>query len=388
MWNGMPNETPQPPQDRKPLSRVDHIRKRPGMYLGRTDNDGLLQCVEEVLASIYQKHSPSRFNRIEVILHPDGSVSIGSNDDKIVRRATNLKQFLERLEAEFSQWVDHAFPCVLGEAGVGPSCVNALSEWLQVRVSAGTQIYEGRFCRGKISRPFHGTQSKKRKPHETFLVRFKPDAEIFRDATIEFKRLAWRLREIAFLTPGLRIQVLDRRKPKADVSYYHPKGLGDFLEAMSASAARIHAKPLILAGSHKGVTVEIGLQFDTSQNFQLFSYVNFRATHYGGTDIEGLLNGIASAIDAHGFNKPSKRTPDSVRFGLTAVLNVKLKNPMYYGATKERLVNPEVFDAVQSVVFRGLKQNFKGSPEIHKAIWLHLDANEFWVEIMRKDIHR
>src|SRR5579862_2837744 len=358
------------------LEGLDAVRKRPGMYIGDPDERGLHHCVFEVLDNSIDEHLAGYCSKIEVTLHVDGSVSIRDNGRGIpvdMHPKWNMpavELVLTNLHAggKFGQG---AYKYSGGLHGVGAKCVNALSDWFKVEVSRDGKVYAMQFARGvtteklKVIGKSKGTGT---------LITFKPDATIFTLTTeFKFEILANRLRELAFLNPGIEITLTDERSEKTERFLYR-NGIEEFVKQLGRNKQILHPKPIIINRQKDEVFVDCVMQYTDSYNDQILCFANSIPNPDGGTHLTGFRSALTRAINqyAKSNNLLKEKDPaisgDDVREGLICILSVKLPNPRFESQTKVKLVNTEIDGIVNSVVYEGLMTFFDENPPIAKKI--------------------
>ena len=361
------------------LEGLEAVRKRPGMYIGDPDERGLHHCVFEVLDNSIDEHLAGYCSRIEVCIHVDGSASIRDNgrgipvDTHPKFKIPAVELVLTNLHAggKFGQG---AYKYSGGLHGVGAKCVNALSDWFKVEVSRDNSVYFMEFERGKTTQKLSviGKSSS-----TGTLITFKPDATIFTITTeFKFEILANRLRELAFLNPGLIIMLSDERADEKSERFFYKDGIEEFVKQLGRNKQLIHPNPISLAG-HRTIQVEgkdeeayvdCVVQYNDTYNSQILCFANSIPNADGGTHLTGFRTALTRAINkyARGNNllkdKDQNISGDDVREGLVCVLSVKLPNPRFESQTKVKLVNTEIEGVVSSIVYEGLMEMFDGSP--------------------------
>src|SRR5438093_233664 len=367
------------------LEGLEAVRKRPGMYIGDPDERGLHHCVFEVLDNSIDEHLAGHCDRIEVRVHVDGSVSIRDNGRGIpvdMHPKWNMpavELVLTNLHAggKFGQG---AYKYSGGLHGVGAKCVNALSDWFKVEVSRDGQVYSMEFERGvtteklKVIGKSKGTGT---------LITFKPDSTIFTITTeFKFDVLANRLRELAFLNPGVEITLIDEREESKKETFYYRQGIEEFVKQLSKNKQPLHPKPIILLGKRSvklenredDVFVDCVLQYTDSYNDQILCFANSIPNPDGGTHLTGFRSALTRAINQYTRqnNLLKEKDPpisgDDVREGLVCVLSVKLPNPRFESQTKVKLVNTEIDGIVSSIVYDGLMMIFDSTPSLAKKV--------------------
>ncbi len=364
------------------LEGLEAVRKRPGMYIGDPDERGLHHCVFEVLDNSIDEHLAGYCSKIEVNVHVDGSVSIRDNGRGIPVdmhpkfKMPAVELVLTNLHAggKFGQG---AYKYSGGLHGVGAKCVNALSDWFKVEVSRDGKVYHMGFERGKTTQKLSVIGELKNKKQTGTLITFLPDPTIF-TITVDFKfeRLAYRLRELAFLNPGLEITLADERgdAPKKE-TFFYKHGIEEFVRQLGANKTVIHPKPVILSRQRDEVFVDVVMQYNDSYNDQILCFANSIPNPDGGTHLTGFRSALTKAVNQYAKanslvkDKDPAISGDDVREGLTCVLSIKLPNPRFESQTKVKLVNTEIDGIVNSVVYEGLMTFFDQNPPVAKRIF-------------------
>src|SRR5688572_36358 len=366
------------------LEGLEAVRKRPGMYIGDPDERGLHHCVFEVLDNSIDEHLAGYCTRVEVTVHVDGSVSIRDNGRGIPVdihpkfKIPAVELVLTNLHAggKFGQG---AYKYSGGLHGVGAKCVNALSDWFKVEVCRNEEVYMMAFERGKTVRKLEVIGKSK----ETgTMITFKPDATIF-TITIEFKFdiLANRLRELAFLNPGIEIFLKDERGEKEE-RFFYADGIEEFVKQLGKNKQVLHPKPIIIKGKRdikvdnrdEDVFVDCVLQYNDSYNDQILCFANSIPNPDGGTHLTGFRTALTRAINQYSRanNLIKEKDPaisgDDVREGLVCVLSVKLPHPRFESQTKVKLVNTEIDGIVSSLVYDGLMNHFDSNPSVARKV--------------------
>jgi DNA gyrase subunit B len=376
------------------LEGLAGVRQRPGMYIGPTDERGLHHCVFEVLDNSIDEHLAGFCTRIDVTLHLDGSCTLRDNGRGIPVEMHQkfgipvIELVLTNLHAggKFGQG---AYKYSGGLHGVGAKCVNALSDWFKVEVSRDGKLYHMGFERGVTTQKLEviGVQ---RDPKATGTeITFLPDPTIFTVTTeFKFERLAARLRELAFLNPGLEINLGDERGDALRTeTYFYRDGIREFVHQLGENKQISHPKPIVLAGRRKvkfknkdqeeiedDMHVDCVMQYNDSYTDQLLFFTNAIPNPDGGTHSVGFRTALTRAINAYakGNNLLKERDPvitgDDVREGLVSVLSIKHPNPSFESQTKVKLVTPEVEGIVSSLIYEGLMLHFEQNPAVAKKI--------------------
>lgn len=366
------------------LEGLEAVRKRPGMYIGDPDERGLHHCVFEVLDNSIDEHLAGYCTQVGVTVHVDGSVSIRDNgrgipvDNHPKFNMPAVELVLTNLHAggKFGQG---AYKYSGGLHGVGAKCVNALSDWFKVEVYRDGLVHSMEFERGKTTRKLEVIGKSK----ETgTMITFKPDATIFTITTeFKFEILANRLRELAFLNPGIEIVLKDERTEKEERFFYRD-GIEEFVRQLGKNKQVLHPKAIVINGKRnikvenrdEDVYVDCVLQYNDSYNDHILCFANSIPNPDGGTHLTGFRSALTRAINqyARSNNLLKEKDPaisgDDVREGLVCVLSVKLPHPRFESQTKVKLVNTEIDGIVSSLVYDGLMQHFDGNPGVAKKV--------------------
>src|SRR5579862_4381623 len=358
------------------LEGLDAVRKRPGMYIGDPDERGLHHCVFEVLDNSIDEHLAGYCSKIEVTLHVDGSVSIRDNGRGIPVTCIPkwnmpaVELVLTNLHAggKFGQG---AYKYSGGLHGVGAKCVNALSDWFKVEVSRDGKVYAMQFARGITTEKLQVIGKSK---GTGTLITFKPDATIFTITTeFKFEILANRLRELAFLNPGIEIVLTDDRTEKSE-RFYYKDGIEQFVKQLGRNKQVLHPKPIVISRQKDEVFVDCVMQYNDSYNDQILCFTNAIPNPDGGTHATGFRTALTRVINQYARQnnlvkeKDAAITGDDVREGLIAVLSIKHPWPGFESQTKVKLVTPEVEGIVSSITYEGLMTYFDQNPADAKKV--------------------
>ncbi len=368
------------------LEGLEAVRKRPGMYIGSTGEAGLHHLVMELVDNSIDEYGAGHGSDIRISLNADGSVTVSDDGrgipvGKHQSGVSALEVVMTTLHAggKFDGRADVGYQTAGGLHGVGASCVNALSEWLRVRVAQDGKLYEQQYKRGV---PVKGVaeigETKKSGTETTFM----PDHEIFDTLDFQAENLKGRLRELAYLNRGVRIRFKDLRAGKvegeqgaaAEVVYHYEGGIVSFVTYQNENKDVYHATPIYLEGTTEGVRVEIAIQYNTGIPEHIFSYANNIRTSEGGFHESGFKNALTRTFNAYSKDnsllKGEKITPEGrdIREGITAVINVKVPEPQFEGQTKSKLGNTEVEGIVMSIVNQQLKEYLEEQPALAKRI--------------------
>ena len=359
------------------LEGLEAVRKRPGMYIGSTSSRGLHHLVYEIVDNAVDEALAGFCTEIQVTINPDNSITVVDNG-RGIPVGINHKAGIPAVEVVFT--ILHAggkfggggYKVSGGLHGVGASVVNALSEWLEVTIFHEGQIYRQRYERGKTIYPLKvvGTCE----PEKTgTLVYFLPDKEIFEETVYDYDILKQRLREMAFLTKGLKIILKDTREGMEREKIFHYEGgIREFVQYLNRSKEALYPEIIYCEGEKDGVSVEVAMQHNDSYTENSYGFVNNINTPEGGTHIIGFRNAITKTFNDYARkNKLLKDSEpnlsgDDIREGLTAIVSVKIENPQFEGQTKQKLGNSEARGAVDSVVSRQLEIFLEQNPSVAK----------------------
>ncbi len=361
-------------KDIQVLKDLIAVRKRPSMYIGDTDTRGLHHLVSEATDNSVDEALIGFCTSIEVIIHPDNSVTINDNGRGIpvdLHEQYNLSAVevvMTKLHAG-GKFDNKVYKVAGGLHGVGISVVNALSEWLEVEVRKNGRGYFQRYERGKPVCELKDLGYLAENEECGTKVTFKPDSKIFAIREFDFNVLATRLRELAFLNRGLLLSLNDERNVKEKIFKYEG-GIASFLEYINRDKRVLH-RPIIFEDEKEDVKVEIGVQYNASYAENIFSFVNNVKTIEGGKHLSGFKAALTRAFNEYGrANNLLKKVSldgEDVHEGLTAVISIKLRDPQFEGQTKTKLGNSEVKGIVESIVREHLWEFLDENPS---------DANE------------
>ena len=356
------------------LEGIEHVRKRPEMYISDTGATGLHHLVREVVDNSIDEAMAGHCTRVDVRIHADNSISVHDNgrgipvDTHQTVKKPALEVVLTMLHAG-GKFDHESYKMSAGLHGVGVSCVNALSEWLEAEVCVAGKVYKMRFERGRTASPLEQIGKRKRSGTK---ITFRPDPQIFGDAVFSFETLSGRLRELAFLNAGLTITVRDERADREE-SFQYTGGLLSFVEHLNRNREVLHKKPIYLKAEREDIEVELAMQFSDGFQETICSFVNNIRTVFGSHE-SGFKSALTRTINYYirsrnlGKNDKISLTGDDVREGLAAVLSVRLRDPKFESQTKIRLTNPEVEGIVQQIVNDGLGAFLEENPPIGRRI--------------------
>ncbi len=363
------------------LEGLEAVRLRPAMYIGDTSVRGLHHCVFEVVDNAVDEALAGHCDRVEVTIHQDGSITVSDNGRGIpvdVHKEEGVpavEVILCKLHAG-GKFDDESYKISGGLHGVGVSCVNALAEWLSVKIEKDGKAYEQSFARGEKTNEL--TESAGSGKTGTSLT-FKPDGEIFETLEFSYEYLSNRLRELAFLMgrSGLQINIQDERDGKKD-AFSYPGGLEDFVDFINDTKEPLHEKVITIkaeAESSGGpVEIEVALQYNGGYREDVYTFVNNINTTEGGTHLSGFRAGLTRALNAYAKKsnlvKAKEATPsgEDFREGLAAIVSVKLSDPQFESQTKIKLGNHDIEGILSSAVFDRVGTALEESPAVGKAI--------------------
>ncbi|NOZ56336.1 MAG: DNA topoisomerase (ATP-hydrolyzing) subunit B [Calditrichaeota bacterium] len=357
------------------LKGLEAVRRRPAMYIGDVTGRGLHHLIYEVVDNSVDEALAGYCDRIEVVLRKDGAVRVSDNGRGIPvdvhptegRPAVEVVMTTLHAGGKFDKKI---YQVSGGLHGVGVSVVNALSEWLEVEVHREGKKYWQRYERGVPVTPL---QEKGKAKGTGTTVTFLPDKEIFKKRKFNFETLSERLRELAFLNPGLRIILRDEREEREE-TFYSKGGLKEFVQYIDEGRTPVHKKVITISGNKDGVPVDLAMQYNDSFTDNVFTYVNNIHTVEGGTHLIGFRTALTRTLNQYAQknnlikNGELVLTGEDVREGLTAVLSVKVMEPQFEGQTKTRLGNSEVRGIVESIVGEGLANFLEQNPSDAKRI--------------------
>ena len=359
------------------LEGLEAVRKRPGMYIGDPDERGLHHCVFEVLDNSIDEHLAGFCHKIEVNIHVDGSASI-KDDGRGIPVDMHPKFKMPAVELVLTnlhaggKFGQGAYKYSGGLHGVGAKCVNALSDWFKVEVYRDGKVYHMAFARGVTTEKLNVIGKSK---NTGTLITFKPDPTIFTITTeFKFELLANRLRELAFLNPGVEIVLTDERTENKTETFFYRDGIEQFVRQLGRNKDVIHPKPIVLGRQKDDIYVDCVMQYNESYSDQILCYANSIPNPDGGTHLTGFRTALTRAVNQYAKqnNLLKEKDPtisgDDVREGLVCVLSVKLPHPRFESQTKVKLVNTEIDGIVSSIVYEGLMGFFDSNPSVAKKV--------------------
>ena len=359
------------------LEGLQAVRKRPGMYIGSTSSKGLHHLVYEIVDNAVDEALAGYCSLIKVTIHSDNTISVIDNG-RGIPVGIHPQKGISTVEVVFT--ILHAggkfggggYKVSGGLHGVGASVVNALSEWLTVEVYTDGKVHQEKFSRGDVVQPLTviGDTDK-----VGTYVHFKPDAEIFEEVVFEYKVLEQRLKETAFLTKALRIELVDEREgQEQDKTFHYEGGIKEFVQHLNKHKTPIYEEIFYCEGEKDGIAVEVAFQHNDSYVENLFSFVNNINTPEGGTHLSGFRTAITKNLNDYarkmGLLKDSDKnlSGDDIREGMTAVISIKIGDPQFEGQTKTKLGSSEAAGAVQSIFGDQLTYFLEQNPNVGKVI--------------------
>ncbi|MFP4001619.1 MAG: DNA topoisomerase (ATP-hydrolyzing) subunit B [Thermoplasmata archaeon] len=359
----------------KVLEGLKAVRKRPSMYIGSTDEGGLHHLVYEVVDNSIDEAMEGYCDSIEVTINEDGSVTVCDNGRGIPVSEhpqydrPGLEIVMTKLHAG-GKFDRKSYKVSGGLHGVGVSVVNALSEWLEVKVKREGEIYHQRYERGNPVTEVE-KMGEDGKVSGT-ITTFKPDPEIFESVNFKYGKLKERMRELAFLNKGLEIEIKDDREGLKDTFHYEG-GIVEYIQYLNRKKEKLHSEPIYFNRREDGVHVEVAMQHRTeSYSKEILAFANNINTKEGGTHLSGFRAALTRTFNNYADNNGLAEDVDirgnDYREGLTAVINVKLPEPQFEGQTKTKLGNSEIRGIVQSIVSEELETYLEENPDVAEAI--------------------
>ena len=359
------------------LEGLEAVRKRPGMYIGSTSSKGLHHLVYEIVDNAVDEALAGFCDTVKVYINEDNSITVRDNG-RGIPVGINKKKGIPAVEVVFT--ILHAggkfggggYKVSGGLHGVGASVVNVLSTWLEVDIFHEGKIYRQRYERGKVMYPLKIVGDTDKRGTE---VRFLPDPTIFEETVFDFSVLKQRLREMAFLTKGLKIVLKDKR-PEENVAltFHYEGGIREYVEYLNKSKEVLYPQVIYCEGKKGDVVVEVALQHNDSYNEGVYSFVNNITTPEGGTHLAGFRSALTKTFNDYARKnkllKDSEQnlTGDDIREGLVAIVSIKIPEPQFEGQTKQKLGNSEARGAVDSVVSEQLTYFLEQNPNVAKII--------------------
>ena len=340
------------------LEGLEAVRKRPSMYIGSISARGLHHLVYEVIDNSIDEALAGYCDHIHVFIHEDNSITVTDNGRGI--------------PVEMHKVGKPAIEVSGGLHGVGVSCVNALSKRMEVEVKKNGKIYGIEFAKGKTTRPLYVKGSCPENETGTS-VHFWPDDSIFTETVYSYDTLKHRIRELAFLNKGVKIQLTDLRSG-ADETFHYEGGIVSFVEFIDKGKEPLHEKPIYVEGERQDTIVEVAMQYTDAYTENIYTFVNNINTEEGGTHLAGLKQALTRCINDYarknGMLKDNEEnlSGDDVREGLTCVMSLKVREPQFEGQTKTKLGNSEVRGIVDNMVTDTLMEYFEENAPVAKKI--------------------
>ena len=360
------------------LEGLEAVRKRPGMYIGSTSSRGLHHLVYEIVDNSVDEALAGYCSVIEVQINSDNSITVRDNG-RGIPVGIQKKAGIPAVEVVFT--ILHAggkfggggYKVSGGLHGVGASVVNALSEWLEVKIRQDGKIYQQRYERGKVMYPLKVVGTCSPEEHGTEVI-FLPDKEIFEETVFDYDTLKIRLRETAFLTKNLKIILRDDREEKIEKTFHYEGGIREFVTYLNKGKEPLYDPVIYCEGTRDNVYVEVSMQHNDSYTENIYSFVNNINTPEGGTHLTGFKNALTKTFND--YAKKNKLLKDNeaslsgedIREGLTAIISVKLEEPQFEGQTKQKLGNSEARGAVDSIVSEQLTYFLEQNPSVAKTM--------------------
>lgn len=358
------------------LEGLEAVRKRPAMYIGSTSSRGLHHLVYEVVDNSIDEALAGYCSDIKVIIHKDNSITVIDNGrgipvDMMKKEKKPAVEVIMTVLHAGGKFGDGGYKVSGGLHGVGVTCVNALSEHMEVEVRRGGKCYGIEFAKGKTSKKLY-----EKGDCETTgtTVHFKPDATIFTETEYSYDTLRLRIRELAFLNKGITISLTDERAEDKSETFHFAGGIIEYVEFMDKDKDKINPKPIYLEGEKNAVIVEVAMQYCDTYSENIFTYVNNINTEEGGTHLSGFRKALTRTINAYARKTNMLKenedalSGDDVREGLTAVLSLKVQNPQFESQTKIKLGNSEVMSIVDNLVGDTLAEFMEENPQVAKKL--------------------
>lgn len=360
------------------LEGLEAVRKRPGMYIGSTSTRGLHHLVYEIVDNAVDEALAGFCDTIEVQINEDNSITVVDNG-RGIPIGIQKKAGIPAVEVVFT--ILHAggkfggggYKVSGGLHGVGASVVNALSEWLEVKIYTEGKVYQQRYERGKVMYPLKVVGDCD--PERTgSTVTFLPDKTIFEETVYDYDTLQTRLREMAFLTKNLRIILRDDREEKKEKTFHYEGGIKEFVGYLNKSKSSLYESIIYCEGTRDNVYVEVAMQHNDSYLENIYGFVNNINTPEGGTHVSGFRNALTKTFNDYAKkakllrdNEPNLSGED-IREGLTAIVSIKIEDPQFEGQTKQKLGNSEARGAVDAIVSEQLTYFLEQNPTVAKII--------------------
>ena len=358
------------------LEGLEAVRKRPAMYIGSTSSRGLHHLVYEVVDNSIDEALAGYCSDIKVIIHKDNSITVVDNGrgipvDMMKKEKKPAVEVIMTVLHAGGKFGDGGYKVSGGLHGVGVTCVNALSEKMEVEVRRGGKCYGIEFRKGKTTKKLY---EKGDCEVTGTTVHFLPDASIFTETEYSYDTLRLRIRELAFLNKGITISLTDERGEGRSESFHFAGGIIEYVSFLDKDKDKLNPKPIYLEGEKNNIIVEVAMQYCDTYSENIFTYVNNINTEEGGTHLSGFRKALTRTINAYARNNKILKdnedalSGDDVREGLTAVLSLKVPNPQFESQTKIKLGNSEVMPIVDNLVGDTLAEFMEENPSIAKKL--------------------
>ena len=371
-------------RDIQVLEGMEAVRKRPGMYIGSTDQRGLHHLIYEIVDNSVDEFMAGYCTSVTVVIREDGSVRVDDDgrgipvDEHPTTGTTALETVMTTLHAG-GKFGGKAYAVAGGLHGVGASVVNALSIWVKAYVSRDGNLYEQEYSRGITSTEMTSQVLQNGSSSDTGTsIEFMPDKEIFGELVYDFNVLSNRFKEMAYLNKGLQITFKSEwhssRWPNNEVTYYFDGGISSFVRGLNQNRGVVHENPIYVENDLEGTKVEVALQYNDTFSEYVYAFANCINTEDGGTHVTGFRSALTRALNDYGRKQKLIKSTEpnlsgeDVREGVTAVISVKLKDPQFEGQTKNKLGNPEARTQVETVLAEALQIFLEDNPKEGRAI--------------------
>jgi DNA gyrase subunit B len=356
------------------LEGLESVRKNPGMYIGSTDIRGLHHLIYEVVDNSVDEALAGYCTNVKVILHKNGAVTVADNGRGIPidiherYKKPGVELVLTTLYSG-GKFDGQAYKVSGGLHGVGVSCVNALSKWLEVKVRRNGKEHHQRYEQGKTATTLKVIGKAK---DTGTTVTFLPDKDIFETTEFDYETIIARLREMAFLNAGLQIEITNEKTGKHEIFRYDG-GVSEFVLHINKNKTTLHPKPIYIQGEKDSVQVEIAIQYTDGYTENIFTFANNINTLEGGTHLIGFKGALTRVLNDYGrknklFDESFSLTGEDSREGITAIISVKVRKPQFEGQTKSKLGNSEIKGIVESIAYEKLSEFFEENPPVAHVI--------------------
>lgn len=357
------------------LEGLEAVRKRPSMYIGSISGRGLHHLVYEVVDNSIDEALAGYCNDIQITIHQDNSITVRDNGrgipvDMMKKEGKPAVEVIMTVLHAGGKFGDGGYKVSGGLHGVGVTCVNALSEKMEVEVRRNGKVYGIEFAQGKTTRKLY----EKGTAEDTgTTVHFKPDSTIFTELVYSYDILRLRIRELAFLNKGIKITLSDERSGKSE-TFHFEGGIIEFVRFVDENKDKIHNEPIYIEGEKDTNIVEVAMQYCDTYSENIFTYVNNINTEEGGTHLSGFKKALTRTINDYARKSnllkdaDDNLSGDDVREGLTAVISIKVREPQFEGQTKTKLGNSEIMPIVDNLVSEALGEFFEENPAVAKKI--------------------